>query len=412
MNLSRHIARRITGHNKKSFSNFIIRLSTAATVISVAVMIVSVAVVQGFKDTIKDKTFEFWGHFHIAKSTLTNDLMVSPEPIFYEPDLYRELKEEPHIQDVQPYVLGAGMLTTDAYNEGVRFKGVTADYFKGSRDNIIQYEGDAIRYKKDGYSLDVVLSKTILEKLNLSIGDQLLLYVVDRNEGLPRVRKVKIAGTYHMGIEEIDNDFVLCDARLLQRLYNWDTTQITGYQVLTDNYETADALADEIYYKYLSIPLTIVYISDIYSEIFHWIQLQDVNAQIILTIMAIVAVINMITALLTFILERVNMIGILKALGMNNWSVRKIFVYHISLIVLKGIIGGVLLGLALCALQYYFHIISIDEHIYYMKYVPISVVPWHVIGIVLGTFLISVFILSIPTLIIKKVKIVDAIKYQ
>ncbi len=412
MNLSSYIAKRITGHHKSSFSNFIIRLSTAATVISVAVMIIAAAVVQGFKDTIKDKAFEFWGHFHISQSTATNDLMISPKPILFDSGMVASLKREPHILDVEPYTLGAGIIATELYNEGVRIKGVGPSYFKGSKDNVITYGGHPIRYNDTSYAADVILSQAILDKIGKQAGDDVLLYVLDKEESLPRVRKVRIAGTYHMGIEEIDNNFILCDIKLLQRLYNWNDGQVTGYQVLTDDYEHADPVAEEVYFKYLSIPQTIVYISDIYSEIFQWLELQNVNARIILTIMAVVAVINMITALLTFILERVNMIGILKALGMNNWEVRKIFVYHISRIVLKGILGGVLLGLFLCLLQYYFHIISIDESIYYMKYVPIKIVPWHVAGIIIGTFVVSVLILAVPTLIIRKINIVEAIRYQ
>lgn len=411
LNLPQYIARKISGHNKKSFSNFIIRLSTAATIISVAVMIVAMAIVQGFKDTIKDKAFEFWGHFHITQSSPNNDLMIGTQSIHLEPNKIQAIASLPEVNAIQPYVLGAGMLSTQDYNEGIRIKGVAPEYFKGSIDNVITYEG-AINYSDSNYSTDVLLSKTILDKINKKIGDELRLYVLDQNEASPRVRKVHIAGTYHMGIEEIDNNFILCDLRLLQKLYQNSPEEVTGYQVTVKNYKHADKIADAIYYQYLTSPESIVYIADIYSEIFQWLELQDVNAQIILIIMAIVAIINMITALLTYILERVNMIGILKALGMTNWNIRKIFVYHFGKIIGLGIIGGVLLGLALCAIQYYFKVLKIDESIYYMQYVPIRVLFWHPIVIILGTFILSLTIMILPTLLIKKVNIVQAIKYK
>lgn len=374
-------------------------------------MIVAMAIVQGFKDTIKDKTFEFWGHFHVTASSPNNELLISAEAVNIPNSLEQNIKNSTNTTQVDRYVLGAGMLATDEYNEGVRIKGVDPQYFTGNKDNVITYNG-AINYKDSNFSHDVMLSNTILARINKKVGDDVLLYILDKEESTPRVRKVKIAGTYHMGIEEIDNNFILCDIKLLQRIYDWQPTDITGLQVKIDDYKKADEIAEQIYFKYIQAPLTITYISDIYSEIFQWLELQDINAQIILSIMAIVAIINMITALLTYILERINMIGILKALGMNNWGIRKIFVHHFSRIILKGIFGGVILGLLLCWVQYQFKIVQIDETIYYMKYVPIKVVAWHVLGIIFGTFILSSIIIVILTLLIKKVNIIQAIKYK
>ncbi len=411
MNLTNKIAQSITGHSQKSFSNFIIRLSTAATIISVAVMVIALAVVQGFKDTIKDKTFSFWGHFHVAASSMNNSLEYRPQHITMLPSTASGIAGTEGVAAVHPYVLGAGLLATAEDNQGVQIKGVAQGYLAASVENVISIEG-GIQYNDTSYSNDIVVSQNLLAKINKAIGDELLLYVLENEEAMPRVRKVKIAGTYHLGIEEIDDNFILCDIKMLQRIFNFQPHEISGLQVSVVDYNQADAIAEKVYYEFIQSPQSILYISDIYAEIFQWLELQDVNARIILSIMAIVAVINMITALLTFILERLNMIGILKALGMNNWNIRKVFVYHFGRIVIKGIIGGILLGLLLCWLQAQFQILKVDESVYYMQYVPIKVLPLHLIGIVIGTLLISICILTVATLIIKNIKIVQSIKFK
>lgn len=374
-------------------------------------MLLALAIVQGFKDTIKDKAFEFWGHFHLTQSAPNNELFIGNKSIQLNSETIKAINSIPQVNSITPYILGAGMLSTNEYNEGIRIKGVNKTYFQGSKDNVITYDG-AINYSDSTYSTDILVSKSVSEKLNLKTGDQLRLYILDQEEGLPRVRKVTIAGTYHIGIEEIDNNFILCDARMLQKIYQVKDDNYSGYQVMVNDYKHADQIADQIYFDFLTAPQSIVYISDIYSEIFQWLELQDINAQIILIIMAVVAIINMITALLTYILERVNMIGILKALGMNNWNIRKIFIYHFSKIILRGIIGGIALGLLLAWLQATFHLIKIDESVYYMQYVPIKVLWWHPLLIITGTFILSILIMLIPTLLIKRVNIVQAIKYK
>lgn len=410
MNTSFFIAKRIAKKNKKSFSHFIIKLATFATTLSVAVMIIALAVVQGFKDTIKDKTFVFWGHLQIAE-TGSNSLRIVPEPISFDKQLFEQVKNTEHVKDVYTYALSSAMIATKDVNEGLRLKGIDANYKLDAQQGL-DFEGLPLDYNKPNYDPSILLSKTSLSRIKKQIGDSVLVYFIDQNQAAPRIRKLHIKGTYHTGVEEIDKSFGLIDIRLIRNIFKWDENSINGYQILLDDYEYAQAVDDYIYDEYLSHPLTTIGIDEIYPEIFQWLDLQDTNTQIILVIMTVVAIINMITAILIFILERQNMVGILKTLGMTNAKIRSIFLYHISIIMLKGIFYGVILGLGLCLLQLYTNIITIDESSYYMKYVPIKILPMHIIGVILGTLIISIIILSIPTYLVKRISIIKAIQFK
>lgn len=404
------IAKRIVKKNNKTFSHFIIKLATFATIISVAVMIIALAVVQGFKDTIKDKTFVFWGHIQVAE-TNANSLRIVPKPLSFDSVLFQNIAQTEHVKSVSTYALSSGIISTKEVNEGLRLKGID-DSYKLAEQQGLSFTGKPLDYTVANYDPSIILSSTTLSRINKSIDDSILVYFIDQNQAAPRIRKLHIKGSYHTGVEEIDRTFGLIDIRLIRNIFKWEANDINGYQILLDDYQYAQATDEYIYDQYLNHPLTTIGIDAIYPEIFQWLELQDTNTQIIIAIMTIVAVINMITAILIFILERNNMIGILKTLGMTNYQIRKIFLYHISVIMLKGIIIGVVLGVALCLIQQYTHILTIDEASYYMKYVPIKILPIHIIGVILGTFIISVLILFIPTYLVKKMSIIKAIQFK
>ena len=375
-------------------------------------MIIALAVVQGFKDTIKDKTFVFWGHFHVAANNPNQNLLISAQPFEKSEEFENNISALKEVENILPYATGSALIAAGPTNEGIKVKGVTNQYFNENQNNTIHYTGGKINFNTESYSRQIILSQTTLNKIDKQIGDSIILYLLDPEQTSPRVRKLEIVGTYHVGIDEIDKNFALCDIRLLQHLYRWNSNQINGYQITLYDYMLADTVAEKVYMNYLEHPLHTVNITDIYAEIFQWLELQDLNTQIILTIMAFVAVVNMITALLIFILERNNMIGVLKTLGMPNGAIRKIFLYHFSWIILKGILLGTLIGIGLCLLQQHFHLLKIDESVYYMSEVPIKILPIHIIGVIIGTFVFCIFILAIPTWIIKKVNIVKAINFK
>lgn len=411
MNLSYFIAKRIASNRKASFSRFIIRLATAATALSVAIMIIAVAVVFGFKETIKDKMFVFWGHVQIAPFNPNPSSIITPEPFPYDAALLKNIKSEPGVSSAYPFAVKPVILKTSSTMEGIKLKGVDQSYSWAS-NNTISFQGQPLSFSDTDYSRQIILSKSTLDKLSRKIGDTLIVFFLDPEQSVPRIRKLAIAGTFHTGMEEIDNNFSFCDIRLLRRVSNWEKDAINGYQVNVNNYRQASAIADRIYQKYLHPPITRTTMQELYPNIFNWLELMNTNAYIILVIMAIVAVINMATALLIFIMERTNMIGTLKALGMQPPAMQQIFLYHAATVAVKGIIFGTLLGVGFCLLQQYTHFITMDESAYYMKYAPVKLVPWHVVLIDLGTLLFCVIVMLLPSLMVRRVNIVKALRFK
>ncbi len=411
MNLSFIIARRIASNRQASFSRFIIRLGTLATALSVAIMIISVAVVLGFKETIKEKMFIFWGHVQIAPFNPNPTSIITPEPFKLDTGLIAQIRTEKEVLSINPFAVKAAIFNSPTTMQGIKMKGVDRSYsFTGN--NAITFEGKAIDFSQQGYAFQTIISQSVLDKLELSIGDSVFVYFVDPEQDMPRIRKLQVAGSFHTGMEEVDNSFALCDLRLLQRISNWGPDAINGYQVNLNADADARKVADDIYQKYLESPLSRTTIEELYPNIFNWLILMNTNTYIILIIMAIVAVINLTTALLIFIMERTNMIGILNALGMPAPEIQKVFLYHAGMVASKGIIWGTLLGTALCILQQYTHFIRLDETAYYMQYVPIKLVAWHVVAIDLCTLGICVLIMLLPSIVVRKVNILKALRFK
>ncbi len=411
MNLPFFIARRIAANRKASFSRFIIRLATVATSLSVAVMIIAVAVVFGFKETIKDKMFIFWGHIQIAPFNPNPSSIISPNPFEYDHALLQKMQKEPGVKAVYPFAVKAGILNTGSLMEGIKLKGVD-EHYNWESNEAISFTGGKLNFADTAYAHQIIVSQTSMDKLSLKIGDTVLVYFIDPEQERPRLRKLQICGTFHTGMEEIDNNFCFCDIRLLRRISNWGPNAINGYQVSIDNYHQSDSIANRIYHKYLDPPITRTTMQELYPNVFNWLELMNTNAYIILIIMAVVAVINMSTALLIFIMERTNMIGTLKALGMPSGKMQQIFLFHAGNVALKGILLGTLLGVGFCLLQYYTHFISMDESAYYMQYAPVKLVGWHVLLIDAGTLLFCVLVMLLPALMVKSINIVKALRFK
>lgn len=411
MNLSFLIARRIASNRKASFSRFIIRLATLATSLSVAIMIIAVAVVFGFKETIKDKMFIFWGHIQIAPFNPNPSTIITPNPFRYDPALLQKIKGEPGVRAAYPFAVKAAILNTDRIMEGIKFKGVDQSYSWKS-DLAIHFSGKPPDFSDTGYARQIVLSQSTMDKLDLKTGDTVLANFIDPEQAFPRRRKLQVSGTYHTGMDEIDQNFAFCDIRLLRRVSNWKDDDINGYQVSISDYRQSDTIADRIYYKYLNPPITRTTMQELYPNIFNWLGLMNTNAYIILVIMAVVAVINMATALLIFIMERTNMIGTLKALGMSSGKMQQIFLYHAAQVALKGILIGTLMGVGFCLLQQYTHFITMDESAYYMQYAPVKLVGWHVVLIDVCTLAFCLLVMLLPALMIKSISIVKALRFK
>lgn len=411
MNIPYFLAMKIARNKRSTFSAFIIRLATAATILSVAVMILSVAIVQGFKTTIRDKMFVFWGHAQVTLFSPNPASIIGSEPFAKDPALIKQIAQHPGVSSVYPYIVKPAIIKANGSLEGIKLKGVEPGYPLNS-NTAIGFTGKAIQFPDSGYSNQIILSQSTLDRLNLKIGDPILMVFFNPDQETPPVRKMMISGSYHTGMEEIDKGFGICDIRLLRRTSNWAPNDVSALQINVSDYSKAQKIGEDIYQSYLQPPLAVSTIKDIYPFIFSWLDFQNVNTRIILIIMAVVASINMATALLIFILERTHMIGVLKALGMNNNQIQKTFAYHAAMVAFKGILWGTVLGVGLCLLQHYGQVIRLSENTYYMKAAPIELKWWYVVLIDLGTLLFCTAIMIIPSLIVRKVNIVNALKFR
>jgi len=411
LHLSYFIAKRIARNRKASFSRFIIRLATLATTLSVAVMIVAVALVNGFKDTIEQKMFVFWGHFHVVPFNPNPASIITPEPIDLDNTLVRKIASVKGVGAIFPFAVKPAILNANGIIEGIKLKGIDSGYPMSS-DGIVRFSGNKITFSDPAYSSQIILSANTAQRLKTKSGDSVLVYFVDPGQDLPRIRKLQVAGIYQTGVEDIDKSFALCDIRLIRRISNWDSNAINGYQVSVSNYKEANAIAEKTYRDYLDPPMTRETLDDIYPNIFSWLEAQNLNTQVLLAIMAIVAVINIATGLLIFILERTNMIGTLKALGMSNGSIQRIFLYQSLYVSFKGIVGGTLLGVALCLLQHYTHFVSLDEATYSVSYAPVAITWWQILLIDAGTLAFCLLVMTLPSLMARSISIVKAIRFK
>jgi lipoprotein-releasing system permease protein len=410
LNFSRFIAQRIAFNPQQSFSRFIIRLATAATILSVAVMIVSLAITNGFQYTISQKIFSFWGHIRVqhynpAQVTITEEL-----PIQKNDTVTRVLRQNKMLQSVNAYATKSAILKTNETIEGVLFKGVEKNYRFDALQPFLK-EGRWLHYPDSGYSNEIVLSASMAGKLQVKVNDALLIYFIQSDGSAPRARKLAVSGIYKTGIEEYDKIIALGDIRLIQRLNNWQENQIGGYEIFVTDYRKAEEANEKIFYR-LPATWNSKTIQELQPGIFDWLNLQDTTIVLVLVIMAVVAVLNLITCLIILVLERTRMVGILKALGAANGSIQRIFLYHGSMITITGIVIGNVLALLLCWLQQRYGLISLNEEMYYVSKAEVKLEWWHFLVVNAGTFLVCFLVLIIPTFIIRRIQPVRAIQFR
>ncbi|MBS1773032.1 MAG: ABC transporter permease [Bacteroidetes bacterium] len=409
MNLSFFIARRYLLKQKGTFSSFIIKLAIAATAISVATMIVALAFVSGFKYEVREKLFSFWGHIHIEPRSINNSSIITPDPILRDTKLERQIKNTQHITAVVPIAIRPAIINANQIMEGISLKGVTADYHLPKN---VDVSGREIDFNDTTYSKEIMISEATAKKMLLKRGDNVQICFVEPGGGSPRIRKVSVAGIYHTGMEEIDKSYALCDLRLLQRINNWQPDEINGYQITVDDERLADTLSWQIFNNYIQPPLTTYTMMDIFPNIFDWLNLQDVNAEVIIAIMAIVAVINLAVALLILIVEQMRMIGILKAQGISRSGLQKIFLYHAALISGIGVIAGNVIALGLYFLQKQTGFLKLTEEMYSMKHVPVRLIWWQPVLIDIVTILLCILCMWLPSLYIRRIQPAKVLQFK
>jgi lipoprotein-releasing system permease protein len=410
MDLSFFIARRIAFNKGSSFSRFIINIAIIATAISVAVMILATALVNGFQQVIQEKIFSFWGHIHITQYQPNAGPLTEQIPFAADTAQARRLHNTPGVSAVNAYATKSAILKADKDIEGIIFKGVDAQYDWQHLQRFL-VQGRPIRYADSSYAPEVVIAESMAKELRLELNDNVIVYFIQGAGQPPRARKLTVTGIYKTGIEEYDKTYIIGDLQLIRKLNNWSPSDIGGYEVFTTDYRKMTDVAIGID-SVISEKLFVRTIKDIYPNIFDWLQLQNKNEVIILVIMTIVAIINMITAILILILERTNMVGMLKAMGMHNSGIQEVFIYQAGYIVLIGLIFGNALGLGLAFLQQATGFFKLPEESYYMSVAAIDLRWWEVVLINLSTFAICVIVLLIPSLIIRRITPVKAIQFK
>tara|TARA_B110000459_G_scaffold102930_1_gene114440 strand:- start:2193 stop:3449 length:1257 start_codon:yes stop_codon:yes gene_type:complete len=406
MNVEYFISKRLFTAKEENNSNTkpILSIAILAIALSVAIMLLSVMVVTGFKKDISDKIIGFGSHITI--SSFSENQSYETEPIYISDTLYNSILENPEVKHISTFATKAGIIKTNDEILGVVLKGVSSNYdWSFFNNNLIA--GKCFNVNDSLKTNQVLISENSSNNLKLGVGDDLIMYFV---QDPPRVRKFKISGIYNTAFADFDKLFVMGDIKHIQSLNSWENSFVGGVEISINDFNKLDLVTQKIYEK-TPYNLNAQSIREKTPQIFDWLDLQDINVRVILIMMLIVGGINMITALLILILERTKMIGLLKALGANNWSVRKVFLYSSVHLILKGLFLGNFIAIGFAFLQKKFSIISLDPNIYYMSTVPINFAFTNILLLNVGTIIVCYLILIIPSIIITKITPVKAIRF-
>lgn len=410
MNFELFIAKRIISGKeyKSSISSPIITIATIAIALGVAIMLIAVSITSGFQNKVRDKMTGFKGHIQIVNYD-NNNSDVSTVPIDINQEFYPEFKNIDGIKKVQPFINVGGIIRTPTDFEGIILKGVPADYdFSFFEESLV--DGRLPNFNQER-NREILISKSIANRLHFKLNDTIQTWFGAENSSLQfKRRKQVIVGIYNTGFEQFDKLMLIGDLKEVQQINRWEDDQVGGFEVLIDDYNELNEKGDEVYAS-TGATLNSVTIVDNYPAIFEWLNLLDNNVWFIIGIMILVAGINMVTALLVLILERVQMVGILKALGSANWSIRKVFLYNASYLIVKGLFWGNLIGLSILLFQKYTKIITLDPETYYVSTVPVDINLWAILLLNAGTLVLCFLMLIIPSYIITKISPSKSIRF-
>jgi lipoprotein-releasing system permease protein len=374
-------------------------------------MIVTVALVNGFQETISQKIFSFWGHIRVTDKQPLKSTIAEEFPITKNDTAFAAIKNNPDVQSIHPFATRYAILKTKDEMEGVLIKGLDPSYHFNHLQQFMK-EGRWIQFNDSTYSREIIISTYTAAELKLKLNDRILIYFI-RPDGSLRPDRLTIVGIYKTGILEYDQTFAIGDLKLIQRLNGWQPDEIGGYEVFLKDLTKMDKVSGDLY-ALESFPQAwdTKTIRQVNPNIFDWLKMQDKTRSVLIVLILIVAVINLITCLIILVLERVRMIGVLKALGAKNWTVQRIFLQHALFITLIGILLGTGFALLLIWLQEKTGFVTLPEDAYYISTAAVKISGWEIAIISMGTLLISLLILMIPTIIVKRVQPVKAIQFR
>ena len=414
MNTELFIANRISRDKdtRNRFSASITGIAIFGIALGLAVMIVAISMVTGFKKEIRNKVIGFGSHIQILN--YDSNLSFETTPIFSDPPFLNEIRNLPDVKQIQVFGLKAGIVKTENDIQGLVLKGIGPDYDWSFFDQSL-IEGVTFRVIDTVLSNQIVISAFIARKLKLKVGDSFQMWFIQET---PRFRKFTISGIYETSLQEFDKAFALADIKHIQRLAGWAPNQVSGLEMTISDFSKLRKVTDQVS-EIVSTSffpdgsrLKVENIVDKNSQIFDWLNLQDINVLIIIILMLVVSGFNMISGLLILILDRTNMIGILKALGTTNQSIRQIFLYQSAYMILKGLLWGNILGLSICLVQKKFEIIKLDPTSYYLNTVPINLELVNILALNLGTIVVIMIFLILPSMLITRISPAEAIRFN
>ncbi len=441
MNLELLIVRKIAFSNRRGFSSFIIRMAIAAVALSLSTMIIATSMVNGFQHEIRNKVTGFWSHILVQPYSLSNYLL--SEPVYVHQDFYDTPSLIPEARHIQVTALKAGILKTQDDFEGIVLKGAGRDF---DWNNFAPYlkQGRLLQPGTDSALQHIIISSITARRLHLKLNDKVLINFKQSGTEQSRLfttRKFYIQGIYETGLEEFDARYVITDIAVIQELNHWGPDTVGGFEVFLkegnlfksrtrayfltlfgallspDTYhvlskDPLDVIGELIYARMSNSELDVTTIKSMNPGIFEWLDIQSLTELIILSLMLVVAVINMITALLILILERSNMIGILKALGARGASIRNIFIYYSAVIIACGLLLGNVAGIGLCLAEDYFHFVKLPQESYYLSYAPVQLNWAWIAGLNVATILITLLLLLLPAMLVSAISPLKAIRFD
>lgn len=373
-------------------------------------MIISLSFINGFQKIVAEKVFNFWGHIRVQHYEPIKTSNAEESPVKSNAEIEKRIQKTENVKSVASFATRSAILNANGTIEGILLKGVDEQYpFEKINQFLIKGEWPELSIGHDKF--EIALSKYIADQLDVDIGQSVLIYFIQDNDTEPRTRKIKISGIFNTGIDVYDKVYAIGQLSLIQKMNNWEKNQIGGYEITLTDPEKME-LTGDLLFNELPPGMNAITLKELSPEIFDWLNLQDINKYILIIVMSIVALINLITCLIILLLERTKMIAILKSLGSSDGVIQKTFILYGTWISGLGIAVGTVIGIGICILEKNYKFIKLNEEAYYVSSAPVYIEPGQIVLIIVGTFLISMLILTIPTYIIKKVSPVKTLQFK